>query len=83
MTPESAINDPFVLEFLDLKDVYSESGLEEALIRRLTDVLLELCDGFAVMASRVRSVFRTELACLVSTVELSSWLRRDLDWICR
>lgn len=30
MTPEEAIKDPFVLEFLNLKDQYSESELEEA-----------------------------------------------------
>ncbi len=35
VTPEEAIKDPFVLEFLDLKDEYSESDLEEALIRHL------------------------------------------------
>ena len=40
MTPEEAIKDPFVLEFLDLKDEYSESDLEEALIQHLTDFLL-------------------------------------------
>ena len=28
MTPEEAIKDPFVLEFLDLEDNYSESELE-------------------------------------------------------
>jgi predicted nuclease of restriction endonuclease-like (RecB) superfamily len=32
VTPEEAIKDPFVLEFLDLKDEYSESDLEEAII---------------------------------------------------
>jgi len=42
VTPEEAIKDPFVLEFLDLKDEYSESDLEQALIHRLTDFLLEL-----------------------------------------
>jgi predicted nuclease of restriction endonuclease-like (RecB) superfamily len=31
ITPEEAIRDPFVLEFLDLKDECSESRLEEAL----------------------------------------------------
>ena len=31
-TPEEEIKDPFVLEFLDLKDEYSESDLEGALI---------------------------------------------------
>ena len=42
VTPEPAIKDPFVLEFLNLKDEYSESDLEAALIQRLTDFLLEL-----------------------------------------
>ena len=37
ITPEEAIKDPFVLEFLDLKDEYSESELEEALISHLAD----------------------------------------------
>ncbi|CAM2146210.1 DUF1016 domain-containing protein YhcG (fragment) [Pararobbsia alpina] len=31
LTPEEAIRDPFVLEFLDLKDEYSETDLEGAL----------------------------------------------------
>jgi predicted nuclease of restriction endonuclease-like (RecB) superfamily len=54
VTPEQAIKDPFVLEFLDLKDEYSESDLEEALIRRLTDFLLELGDDFAFLGSQRR-----------------------------
>ena len=33
VTPEEEIKSPFVLEFLNLKDEYSESELEEALIR--------------------------------------------------
>jgi hypothetical protein len=32
ISPEEAIKDPFVLEFLNLKDEYSESDLEQALI---------------------------------------------------
>jgi predicted nuclease of restriction endonuclease-like (RecB) superfamily len=42
VTPEEAIKDPFVLEFLDLRDEYSETDLEQALIQHLTDFLLEL-----------------------------------------
>ena len=54
VTPEEAIKDPFVLEFLDLKDEYSESDLEEALIHRLTDFLLELGDDFAFLSRQRR-----------------------------
>ncbi len=54
ITPEEAIKDPFVLEFLDLKDEYSETDLEEALIQRLTDFLLELGDDFAFVGRQRR-----------------------------
>jgi predicted nuclease of restriction endonuclease-like (RecB) superfamily len=54
VTPEEAIKDPFVLEFLDLKDEYSETDLEAALIQRLTDFLLELGDDFAFLGRQKR-----------------------------
>ncbi len=40
--PEEEIKDPFVLEFLGLKDEYSETDLEDALIHHLETFLLEL-----------------------------------------
>jgi predicted nuclease of restriction endonuclease-like (RecB) superfamily len=54
MTPEEAIKDPFVLEFLDLKDEYSESDLEDVLIQHLADFLLELGDDFAFLGRQRR-----------------------------
>jgi predicted nuclease of restriction endonuclease-like (RecB) superfamily len=54
VTPEEAIKDPFILEFLDLKDEYSESDLEDALIQHLRDFLLELGDDFAFLARQRR-----------------------------
>lgn len=47
---EYAMRDPFVLEFLDLKDEYSESDLEEALIKDLESFLLELGGDIAFVA---------------------------------
>jgi hypothetical protein len=41
ITPEEAIKDPFVLEFLNVKDEYSESELEEALIQHLEHFISE------------------------------------------
>ncbi len=52
--PEDEIKDPFVLEFLDLKDEYSESDLEEALIRHLGTFLLELGDDFCFIGRQKR-----------------------------
>jgi len=46
-TPEEEIKDPYVLEFLGLKDEYSESEIEEALILHLERFLLELGGDFA------------------------------------
>jgi predicted nuclease of restriction endonuclease-like (RecB) superfamily len=54
ITPEEAIKDPFVLEFLNLKDEYSESELEEALIQHLADFLLELGDDFTFVGRQRR-----------------------------
>ena len=54
VTPEEAIKDPFVLEFLGLKDEYSETELEEGLIQHLTDFLLELGDDFAFLGRQRR-----------------------------
>jgi len=48
------VKDPYVLEFLDLKDEYSETELEEALIHRLEDFLLELGDDFAFVGRQKR-----------------------------
>lgn len=54
ISPEEEIKDPFVLEFLNLKDEYSESELEEALIRHLETFLLELGDDFAFIGRQKR-----------------------------
>jgi predicted nuclease of restriction endonuclease-like (RecB) superfamily len=54
VTPNDAIKDPYVLEFLDLKDEYSESDLEAALTRRLEDFLLELGEGFTFVGRQRR-----------------------------
>ena len=52
--PGEQIKDPFVLEFLDLRDEYSESDLEESLIRHLETFLLELGDDFCFMGRQRR-----------------------------
>jgi predicted nuclease of restriction endonuclease-like (RecB) superfamily len=54
ITSDEAIKDPFVLEFLNLKDEYSENDLEAALIHRLEDFMLELGDDFAFIGRQRR-----------------------------
>lgn len=55
-TPEQILKDPFILEFLDLKENkdYLEKDLEEGLINKLADFLLELGRGFAFVERQQR-----------------------------
>ena len=54
--PADFVKDPFVLEFLGLKDAphLSESQLERALIEHLQELLLELGDGFSFVGRQKR-----------------------------
>ncbi|HSW56502.1 MAG TPA: PDDEXK nuclease domain-containing protein [Ignavibacteriaceae bacterium] len=54
VTPEEEIKDPVILEFLGLKDEYSENDLEEALILHLEKFLLELGGDFAFIGRQKR-----------------------------
>jgi predicted nuclease of restriction endonuclease-like (RecB) superfamily len=54
VSAEEEVRDPYLLEFLNLKDEYSESDLEEALIQHLESFLLELGGGFTFVARQKR-----------------------------
>lgn len=54
LTADEAIRDPLVLEFLGLRDEYSETDLEDALIRHLETFLLELGSDFAFVGRQRR-----------------------------
>jgi predicted nuclease of restriction endonuclease-like (RecB) superfamily len=54
LTPDEEIKDPYVLEFLGLKDNYSESQLEDALLGKLQSFLLELGGDFAFVGRQHR-----------------------------
>lgn len=51
---EEAVRDPLVLEFLNLRDEYSETDLEDALIRHLETFLIELGGDFAFVGRQRR-----------------------------
>lgn len=55
-SPDYVLKDPYILEFLDLKENrdYHESDLEQALIGKLQDFLLELGKGFSFVARQKR-----------------------------
>jgi predicted nuclease of restriction endonuclease-like (RecB) superfamily len=52
--PEEQLKDPYILEFLGLKDEYSESELEAALVEKLESFLLELGGDFTFVGRQRR-----------------------------
>jgi predicted nuclease of restriction endonuclease-like (RecB) superfamily len=54
VTPEEEIKQPYVLEFLNLKDEYSETDFETALVATLETFLLELGGDFAFVGRQRR-----------------------------
>ncbi len=61
-TAKDAVKDPYVLEFLGLKELpeYSENELESHIIDDLQSFLLELGTGFAFVGRQVRFTFNEE-----------------------
>lgn len=60
VSPDIVFRDPYVLDFLNLKDTYSESDLESAILRELESFLLELGAGFTFMARQKRMAIDNE-----------------------
>jgi predicted nuclease of restriction endonuclease-like (RecB) superfamily len=48
--PDLVFRDPYVLDFLNLADVFSEDDLETAILREIERFLIELGGGFAFVA---------------------------------
>lgn len=57
--PQDALKDPYILEFVGLKEgnIYSESELEQRLIDKLEHFLLELGKGYTFVGRQVRFTF--------------------------
>ena len=54
LTPDLVFRDPYFLDFLGLKDTYSEADLEAAVLRELEAFILELGVGFTFVARQYR-----------------------------
>ncbi len=54
LTPDLVFRDPYFLDFLGLKDTYSEKDLEMAILRELEAFILELGAGFSFVARQKR-----------------------------
>jgi predicted nuclease of restriction endonuclease-like (RecB) superfamily len=54
LTPDLVFRDPYILDFLGLKDAYSEKDLEAAILCEMEAFILELGVGFAFMERQKR-----------------------------
>ena len=54
LTPDLVFRDPYFLDFLGLKDTYSEKDLEAAILREMESFILELGAGFSFVARQKR-----------------------------
>lgn len=60
VTPDLVFRDPYVLNFLGLKDTYSESDLETAILNQLQQFIIELGTDFAFIARQKRITIDNE-----------------------
>lgn len=56
MTPDLVFKDPYILDFLNLSDTFSELDLEEAILREIEKFILELGNGFTFVERQKRMV---------------------------
>lgn len=54
LSPDMILKDPYVLDFLGIKDRYYEKDMEDAILREMEAFILELGAGFAFLARQKR-----------------------------
>ena len=60
LSPDLVFRDPYILDFLGLKDTYSERSLEDAILREIEKFIMELGQGFAFLGRQKRMVIDGE-----------------------
>jgi predicted nuclease of restriction endonuclease-like (RecB) superfamily len=56
LSPDLIFRDPYLLDFLGLKDTYAEKDLEAAILREMESFILELGVGFAFLERQKRII---------------------------
>ena len=94
LTPDLVFKDPYFLNFLGLKNTYSERNLEDAILRELESFILELGQGFTFVERQKRMLidgedfkldllfYHRKLKCLVAIDLKLAGLRQaiNLKW---
>ena len=71
MSLDMFYRDPYMLDFLGLKDTYSEKDLENAILAELEKFILEMGSDFAFLARHGNQFYKTKkrLPCVKGAVE--------------
>lgn len=56
LSPDLVFKDHYVLDFLNLKDTYSENDLEQSILKEIENFILELGVGFTFVARQKRMI---------------------------
>lgn len=76
MSPALVMRDPYILDFLGLRETWQEGDLEAAIIREMESFLLELGAGFPSLPGRSASRSTTRistLTCCSTTASCGGW----------
>ncbi len=76
LSPDLVFRDPYFLDFLGLKDAFSEKDLDTAILREMEQFILELGAGFSFVARQKRIVIDGEdfyLNRCSTTANYGSW----------
>lgn len=60
LTPDLVFRNPYFLDFLGLKNTYSEKNLEDAILKELENFILELGQGFTFVGRQKRMIIDGE-----------------------
>lgn len=60
LPPEAVLKDPYCLDFLDLPDQHYETDLENAILQKIEQFILELGTGFSFIARQKRMTIDNE-----------------------
>ena len=83
LSPPFVLKDPYVLDFLGLQDRYLEKDLEDAILRELENVILELGTGFSFIARQKRIQLDSDdfyIDLLFYTANLNAWSPSTSSW---
>lgn len=60
LSPDMVFRNPYFLDFVGLKDSYSEKSLEDAILREIEKFILELGNGFTFVERQKRMIIDSE-----------------------